>query len=117
MAQGLPWIATPTCGSAADHAGGLIVPLAGFPNAIRFLLGDDETRRALGDGGAEHYEAAYTWEVVAARFDALLSGVGHLEPVPTPSRAAERTAVARARYYDSLIGAAPVQPVLAGSPG
>jgi glycosyltransferase involved in cell wall biosynthesis len=106
MAHGLPWIATPTCGSAADHAGGLIAPLRSFPDAIRFLLADDDARRALGAAGAEHYEAAYTWSVVAARFDALLSGADHLARTPTPPAAAEQTAAARARYYEALIEAA-----------
>ena len=113
MSHGLPWIATPTCGSAADHAGGLIVPLDRFPDAIRFLLSDDEARSALGPAGRAHYDAAYSWDVVGERFHALLSGVDALDPAVAPSTAIEATARTRARYYDSLLGVAAPSPVAA----
>jgi glycosyltransferase involved in cell wall biosynthesis len=112
MSHGLPWIATPTCGAAADHAGGLIVPLGRFPDAVRFVLSDDDARAGLGAAGRAHYEAAYTWDVVGERFHALLSGDDELPAAPAPPEAAEATARARERYYDALLaegaGAAPV---------
>jgi len=106
MSRGLPWIATPTCGSAPDHAGGLIVPLDRFPDAIRFLLSDDEARSALGSAGRAHYEGAYSWDVVGERFHALLSGSDALDPALAPPAAIEATARVRARYYDALLPAA-----------
>jgi glycosyltransferase involved in cell wall biosynthesis len=106
MSQGLPWIATPTCGSAGDHAGGLIAPLGRFPGAVAWILGDDDARRALGAAGREHYDAAYAWDVVADRFDALLAGADALPATPMPPEAAQATTRARERWYDALLAGA-----------
>ena len=105
MSHGLPWIATPGCGSARDHAGGLVVPLAQFPDAIGVLLADDAARAELGAAGRAHYEAAYSWDVVGDRFHALLSGAADIPGAPVPPDAAERTERARAAYYDALLAA------------
>jgi glycosyltransferase involved in cell wall biosynthesis len=105
MAHGLPWIATTGCGSARDHAGGLVVPLAQFPDAIRFLLADDALRAELGAAGRAHYEAAYSWGVVGDRLHALLSGAAEIPGAPVPPDAAERTERARAAYYDAVLAA------------
>jgi glycosyltransferase involved in cell wall biosynthesis len=83
MSHGLPWLATPTCGSAHDHAGGVIRPLAEFPHAIVQLLGDPAARTALGAAGRAHWEAAYSWDVVGPRYVALLEG-SPLPALPTP---------------------------------
>jgi glycosyltransferase involved in cell wall biosynthesis len=83
MSHGLPWIATPTCGSAHDHAGGVIRPLAEFPRAIAQLLGDPAARAALGAAGRAHWQAAYSWDVVGPRYVALLEGAP-LPALPTP---------------------------------
>jgi glycosyltransferase involved in cell wall biosynthesis len=83
MSHGLPWIATPTCGSAHDHAGGLIRTLADFPETIAQLLGDAAGRASLGAAGRAHWEAAYSWDVVGPRYVALLEG-GPLPALPTP---------------------------------
>jgi glycosyltransferase involved in cell wall biosynthesis len=103
MSHGLPWVATPGCGSARDHAGGLVVPLEQFPHAIRWLLDDEEARRDLGAAGRAHYKAAYSWEVVGDRFHALLSAADHVPGAPVPPDAAERTARCRERFYDALL--------------
>jgi glycosyltransferase involved in cell wall biosynthesis len=83
MSHGLAWIATPTCGSAHDHAGGVIRPLAEFPEAIAQLLGDASARTALGAAGRAHWQAAYSWDVVGPRYVALLEGAP-LPALPTP---------------------------------
>jgi glycosyltransferase involved in cell wall biosynthesis len=57
MSRELPWIATPTCGSANDHAGGLVVPLRLFGEAIDFLARDVAARRELGAAGRAHWQA------------------------------------------------------------
>jgi glycosyltransferase involved in cell wall biosynthesis len=115
MGHALPWIATPGCGSARDHAGGLVVPLAQFPDAIALLLADDAARRDLGAAGRAHYEAAYSWRVVGDRFHALLCGAAEIPGAPVPPDAAERTERARDGYYDALLAArgAGVAPVTA----
>jgi glycosyltransferase involved in cell wall biosynthesis len=83
MSHGLPWLATPTCGSAHDHAGGLIRALEEFPAAIAELLADPEARTALGAAGRAHWEAAYSWDVVGPRYVALLEG-SPLPDLPSP---------------------------------
>jgi len=106
MSHGLPWIATPTCGAAHDHAGGLILPLRGFGAGIDFLLDDPDAARALGEAGAAHWSAAYTWDVMGPRYARLLLG----EPVSelgAPATALAATDAVRARFYDQRV-AAPV---------
>lgn len=101
MSCGLPWIATPSCGAVHDHAGGLIVPVSLFGDAVDFLLADEKDRDALGDAGRDHWRAAYTWDVVGPRYAALLSG----QPLPNLGAAAgvlECTDAIRRRFYQSL---------------
>jgi O-antigen biosynthesis protein len=106
MSHGLPWVATPTCGSAGDHAGGLIAPLERFPDVIDWLIEEPAARRELGGAGLAHYEANYTWDVVGARFDALLSGDAALPDATVPPDAAEATAAVRERYSEALLARA-----------
>ncbi len=100
MSRRLPWIATPTCGAAHDHAGGLILPLHLFGEGIDFLLTDRQAARSLGAAGSSHWEACYTWEVMGPRYARLLTGeaVGDL-PVPSPAIA--DTESVRCAFYDA----------------
>jgi glycosyltransferase involved in cell wall biosynthesis len=103
MSHSLPWIATPTCGSAHDHAGGLILPLALFGEGIDFLLETTDAARALGAAGHAHWRACYTWEVLGPRYAQVLRG----EPVPPldpPSEALLETEDVRRAYYDGRVG-------------
>ena len=75
MSNGLPWIASDTCGSASDLAGGVIVPQGAFAPAITKLLSDDTARSALADAGRASYEAEYSWETVAPRYLAAVSSL------------------------------------------
>lgn len=99
MSRRLPWIATPTCGAAHDHAGGLILPLAQFGEGIEHLLADADAARTLGDAGRAHWESCYTWAVMGPRYAGLLRGepVGELT-APEPAIAA--TESVRAGFYD-----------------
>jgi glycosyltransferase involved in cell wall biosynthesis len=87
MSHGLPWIATPGCGAVHEHAGGRIVPLTDFLPTARALLADEPARRALGAAGQEHWEACYTWDAIAPRYDALLRGASELPPPAAPAAA------------------------------
>jgi glycosyltransferase involved in cell wall biosynthesis len=100
MSRELPWIATPTCGSAHDHAGGLIVPLRLFGEAIDFLARDDAARHDLGAAGRAHWQASYTWKVMGQRYARVLFGAtpGELAPPPV---AIATTDLVRARFYDA----------------
>ena len=73
MSKGLPWIASETCGSASELAGGVIVGAGG-------LCGGDHPapRRTRARGpssvapGDARYVAEYSWDAVAPRYLAAL---------------------------------------------
>jgi glycosyltransferase involved in cell wall biosynthesis len=99
MSHRLPWIATPSCGAAHDHAGGLIVPTRLFGEAIDFLLAHRDQAADLGAAGFEHWRACYTWDVVGERYVRMLRGLP-LADLSAPSGALESTEAVRARFYD-----------------
>jgi glycosyltransferase involved in cell wall biosynthesis len=103
MSHGLPWIATPGCGAVHDHAGGLILPVRQFGAAIDFLLARPDTRAALGAAGRDHWENAYTYDVIAQRYDALLRGARRLPALEMPASALAVTDAVRANFYDSTL--------------
>jgi glycosyltransferase involved in cell wall biosynthesis len=72
MSHGLAWLASDTCGSAPDLAGGSIVAHGGFAAEIAALLADPHGRAALGRAGAAAYAAEYSWDVIAPRYLAAL---------------------------------------------
>ncbi len=103
MSRRLPWIATPTCGAAHDHAGGMILPLELFGQGIDFLLDHPQAARTLGAAGAEHWRACYTWDVIGPRYARVLRG----QPVPdlqAPSGALDDTEGVRTQFYDGRVG-------------
>jgi glycosyltransferase involved in cell wall biosynthesis len=72
MSNRLPWIASDTCGSASDLAGGMIVAQQGFAGEIQRLLADPGARKALATAGRVAYEIGYSWDAVAPRYLAAL---------------------------------------------
>ncbi len=72
MSKGLPWIASETCGSASELAGGVIAAQGGFAAAIAQLLSDPQSRAELGRAGRARYAAEYSWDAVAPRYLAAL---------------------------------------------
>ncbi|HEU4976357.1 MAG TPA: glycosyltransferase family 4 protein [Baekduia sp.] len=102
MSHGLPWIATPGAGAVHDHAGGLIVGLERFLPAARALLAQPAATERLGAAGREHWAASYSWERLAARYDALLRGADVLPSLDAPPAALAATAAVR----DELLGRA-----------
>jgi glycosyltransferase involved in cell wall biosynthesis len=112
MAHGLPWIATPECGAAHDHAGGLILPVRDMGDGLDFLLADPGARAALGAAGREHWEMSYRWETVAARYDLLLSGAAALPPLAPPGGAIAATDAVRAAQLDALVAPRPAPATL-----
>lgn len=65
MSYGTPWLATPECGDVAEKAGGIVAPLKLFPLLLTLLQQQPEFRRALGKAGFAHWQACYSWDVVA----------------------------------------------------
>jgi glycosyltransferase involved in cell wall biosynthesis len=68
MSKGLPWLASETCGSASDLAGGLTVAQGGFAEAIARLLSSPAARAELGRSGRVRYAAEFSWDAVAPRY-------------------------------------------------
>jgi glycosyltransferase involved in cell wall biosynthesis len=72
MSNGLPWIASDTCGSASELAGGTVVSQAGFGPELTRLLADPAARLSLRAEGRAAHAAGYSWKSVAPRYlDAL----------------------------------------------
>ncbi len=99
MSRRLPWIATPTCGAAHDHAGGLVLPLALFGEGIDFLLGNARAARKLGDAGRAHWQGCYTWDVLGPRYAQILRGE-RAPDLPAPVHAQADTEAVRQEFYD-----------------
>ncbi|MBM3836640.1 MAG: glycosyltransferase [Verrucomicrobia bacterium] len=74
MSHAKAWVATPNCGAVHDNAGGVIVPLAEFPNAIATLLRETELRKALGQCGYDHWGACFSWNVVIRAWTSVIQG-------------------------------------------
>jgi glycosyltransferase involved in cell wall biosynthesis len=64
MAHAKPWLATPECGAANDHAGGIICPLADFFAHLSVLQDSPTLRAQLGAAGYRHWQEALSWPQV-----------------------------------------------------
>jgi len=64
MSYGKPWLATPQCGAANDHLGGLVCELAEFPRYLRRYAAQPALARAVGQIGYRHWQQCYCWPVV-----------------------------------------------------
>lgn len=73
MSCGLPWLATPGCGTVQEQAGGLVAPLDDFHDRLMMLKQDHALRRALGDLGREHWKASFDWSHVMQGWGELLT--------------------------------------------
>ncbi|MHC9064142.1 glycosyltransferase [Nitrospira sp. CMX1] len=67
-----PWLATPGCGTATAQAGGLVLPLAEFPEAVWVLRQHPDYRSRLGQAGYEHWDMCFQWEPILAAWITLL---------------------------------------------
>jgi glycosyltransferase involved in cell wall biosynthesis/tetratricopeptide (TPR) repeat protein len=72
MSHGKPWLATPSCGAVHDFAGGVIAPLERFPEILATLLSRRDLMAALGNAGHSHWQACFTWQVVAGAWAELI---------------------------------------------
>jgi glycosyltransferase involved in cell wall biosynthesis len=99
MSHGLPWIATPDCPGAADHAGGVAVAREEIGAALGWLLAEEDARDRLAVAGREQWARAHRSRDVAARCDALLRGARDLAAVPV---ACAETDAVRGELFDAL---------------
>ncbi len=61
MSQKKPWLATPECGAANDHLGGIVCKLEEFTSFISVLDRNRDLANSLGLIGYKHWEAVYSW--------------------------------------------------------
>ena len=73
MSCGLPWLATPGCGTVHEQAGGLVATLSSFHEVIMRLKVDVDLRRQLGELGRAHWAASYDWSHVLRGWIELLT--------------------------------------------
>jgi glycosyltransferase involved in cell wall biosynthesis len=105
MSRAVPFLASPNCGSAPDHAGGIVLPVDAFPHAIDRLLADPGARAELGRAGRSHWQACYCWDALRPRYDALMRGE-QLPLLGPPAGVAEATAAIRATLLAPEVQAA-----------
>jgi glycosyltransferase involved in cell wall biosynthesis len=105
MSHGVPWLAT-AGSSAIEWSGGAILEVEDFPIALDTLLEDSATARGLGAAGRRHWEACFTYDVVARRYDALLRGAEDLPALAPPPDAVGFTASFRGAMFDRLVATA-----------
>ncbi|MBX3304464.1 MAG: glycosyltransferase [Nitrospira sp.] len=73
MSCGLPWLATPGCGTVHEQAGGLVATLSSFHEVIMRLKEDGDLRRQLGELGRAHWAASFDWSHVLRGWIELLT--------------------------------------------
>ena len=98
MSLGRPWLATPDCGTAAEHAGGLVLPLSQFASAVRLLKNHPDFCAELGRLGKEHWAQSHDWTNVLTAWDALVEGRPVSHSFATPVSIAQRRDALREQF-------------------
>jgi len=104
MSMRRPWLATPGCGTAKEHAGGLILPLPEFRKAVEVLMAHPDYRAQLAQSGYDHWKACFQWESVLAGWVELIRNGRLTTSFETPDAIARTRDALRARFH-SLIAA------------
>ena len=112
MSAGRPWLATPDCGTATEHAGGLVLPLSHFGPAVRLLKQHPEFCAELGRLGREHWAQSHDWTTVLTAWEALVEGRPISHSFATPVFIAQRRDALREQFRHLLaraesLGASP----------
>lgn len=117
MSQRLPWLATPTCGSVNELAGGLIAPLESFHRHIDLLMRHPTLRHDLGAIGYEHWEACHRWSNVLQGWIDLIEGERLTRSFARPAAIEDRMVEIRKEVASWLRNDQPcsAQPAYAGS--
>ena len=85
MSHGKPWLATPDCGAANEHGGGVVAPLVQFPELLRRLRASPQTARALGRAGYRHWQTCYSWPAVMQGWEELIETGALKQSVAPPA--------------------------------
>ena len=83
FAYGVPGLVNARSEVLKDHcrrAGGGLYYADGdeFVECLTLLLGDEDLRRELGEGGRRYVEEGYRWDAVLARYRELIEAVGRV---------------------------------------
>lgn len=93
-----PWLATPECGTVTAQAGGLVLPLAEFPEAVQTLRRHPDFRSRLGQAGYEHWAMCFQWEMVLTSWIALVETGKLVKPFDMPAKVARERGSLWAAY-------------------
>lgn len=86
MSHEKPWLATPECGAANDHVGGIITELRYFKAHLQVLADDRALRSSLGKISYAHWDQCYSWRVaIAGWIDLIEHGRLQRQFEPDPS--------------------------------
>ncbi len=107
MSLGRPWLATPDCGTAAEHAGGLVLPLSLFASAVQVLKNHPEFCAELGRLGREHWAQSHDWTTVLTAWESLIEGRPVSHSFATPASIAQRRDALREQFRRLMAQAGP----------
>ncbi len=75
MAAGTPWLSY-GAGCVSEHPGGLVVnDLDEMVEKLQILLGDQQLRRSLGEGGQRRIAEKHSWDTIARQYEQLYGDV------------------------------------------
>lgn len=100
MSHGRPWLATPQCGAANDHLGGIICELDEFKAHLAALEQAPALRQSLGAISQSHWQQVYSWPVAMRGWIELIEdgklqhSFGPSEALVAQMRAAHRALLA-----------------------
>ncbi|CAN7438671.1 glycosyltransferase family 4 protein [Pseudoduganella sp. LjRoot289] len=107
MSHGKPWLATPTCGAANDHLGGLICALSGFMPRLRQLAAQPALQQALGEISHAHWTQCYAWPVALQGWMDLIDTGSLRRSFEPDAELVERMRLARQAIEDQAAAAVP----------
>lgn len=102
MSHRLPWIATPACDAAQEHAGGVVLPVVDFRRAVTLLMQDPAMCRALAKTGYGHWEACRQWPSVLEGWIELIETGQLTRSYAMPSDLLERVTTQRQSFARQL---------------
>ncbi|OQW35778.1 MAG: hypothetical protein A4E19_16140 [Nitrospira sp. SG-bin1] len=102
MSHRLPWMATPACDAAHEHAGGVVLPVTDFRRAVTLLMQEPALCRAFGETGYKHWEACRQWSFVLEGWIDLIERGCLTRSYTMPADVVERTIAQRQAFVIRL---------------
>lgn len=102
-----PWLATPSCGTANEQAGGLILPLQEFGKAVDVLMAHPDYSAQLAQSGYDHWTTCFRWESALAGWLELIRNGRLTTSFKTPDAIARTRDDLRARFRSLMAAGSP----------